>query len=318
MEAVPTISTTCRPRMSGGIFLLVVVVALVPLSFVTSVVVDRFPVPYRSRVTAHLSEMVTRHAQTIDRFIRDKRDIIRFLAATADGRDLSDSNRLKAVLEVLQSIHGPVFEDMGFINEKGMQVAYAGPLHLSGARYTGAEWFEAAAGRPHCISDVFPGLRGYPHFIVAARKHWQKETWLLRATIDFNAFVSLVEGLRIGKTGRAFIINREGELQTRHAGPIVRPKEYWRISGQNAPIGPAGGGSHESGEKNGPEKIVLTARMNAGNWLLVFEQDMDDALWDLQTNIRTAGLFFVLGLIATLVLAVYFGTRLEAPLRKNG
>jgi two-component system NtrC family sensor kinase len=38
--------------------------------------------------------------------------------------------------------------------------------------------------------------------------------WILRATIDFGEFNNLVEFLRIGKTGFAFILNADGQFQT--------------------------------------------------------------------------------------------------------
>ncbi len=83
------------------------------------------------------------------------------------------------------------------------------------ADYSMAEWFREALKRNHYISDVFLGYRRTPHFIVAVKKKHGRDEWILRATIDFMAFNSLVENIRIGKTGSALIINNAGEFQTR-------------------------------------------------------------------------------------------------------
>lgn len=304
---------------SKGIFLLVVVVSLVPLTAVTSVVVDRFPTPYRTRVAAHLSEVVNRHADSVDRFIKNTRDTVRFLAETTDGEKLADSRHLAGLLDTLHGIHGTVFEDMGFVDDQGFQVAYAGPLKLAGARYAGAEWFAAAGQRPHTVSDVFTGLRGYPHFIVTAQKTWQGRTWILRATVDFNAFVSTVESLRLGETGRAFIVNRRGQWQTRPgATPLQVVEHLWRNGRDRQPSTENAFRqmADTAGENGG--HIILTAPLNDGRWLLVFQQESADALLDLRRNIHTAGLVFVSGFVAIVFLAIYVGIRLEGSGRKDG
>ncbi len=67
---------------------------------------------------------------------------------------------------------------------------------------------------PYYISDVFAGLRGHPHFILAVKLSAQGQTYILRSTINFTAFNSLVENVQIGRTGTAFIVNAQGRLQT--------------------------------------------------------------------------------------------------------
>ncbi len=54
------------------------------------------------------------------------------------------------------------------------------------------------------------GLRGLPHFIVAVRNTREGRHWILRATIDFVTFNTLVENISLGQTGFAFILNRQG------------------------------------------------------------------------------------------------------------
>ncbi len=40
------------------------------------------------------------------------------------------------------------------------------------------------------------------------------ERWVLRATIDPQLFTRLVEGVHIGRTGEAYVLNRDGVFQT--------------------------------------------------------------------------------------------------------
>ena len=319
MESSQYILKAFRPKMSSLFCLLIILIGLAPLAFVTSIVVDRFPVPYREKVDAHLAETVHKHALLVDRFMQDTLHTVRLLAASADGKKLSDSDQLSQWLELLKRIHGGVFEDIGFVDDTGLQVAYAGPLALHGARYAGAEWFEAARKVPHFISDVFPGLRKYPHFIVATRKTWENRQWILRATIDFNAFTTLVEELRIGRTGRAFIMNRSGALQTHPNTSVLDPEVYLSCAKSGRPL--AGGAVRlieTADEPSGTEKILLTAELNGGKWLLVFQQEISDSLSDLLRNIKVAGMFFVVGFVAVVTLAFVIRVILEVPSRENG
>ena len=61
---------------------------------------------------------------------------------------------------------------------------------------------------------MFLGFRQRTHFIICVKKRMGDQEWLLKATIDFAAFNSLVEEVHIGETGSAFIVNNEGELQS--------------------------------------------------------------------------------------------------------
>jgi len=121
----------------------------------------------------------------------------------------------------MQQIYGPVFVDLGVINAQGLQVAYAGPFKLGKALYSNANWFKMTMKSEYFKSDVFLGLRGLPHFIIAVRENCNGEQWILRATIDFVAFNNLVENIRIGETGFAFILNKKGEFQTKPLFDVI-------------------------------------------------------------------------------------------------
>ena len=89
-----------------------------------------------------------------------------------------------------------------------------GPSALSMPITARRTWFLNAMDSPYYISDVFAGLRGHPHFILAVKLSAQGRSYILRSTINFTTFNSLVENVQIGRTGTAFIVNAKGQLQT--------------------------------------------------------------------------------------------------------
>ena len=59
----------------------------------------------------------------------------------------------------------------------------------------------------HRIYFVFLGYRKLPHFVIAVRRKNGPAPSFLRATIDTQFFNDLVESVRVGKTGEAYLIN---------------------------------------------------------------------------------------------------------------
>jgi len=213
--------------LTRKMILTVISVSFTPMILVSGAILYQFHVSYHEKVRAHLEELVQKHKQNIDYFLNEKLGEIRFLVEDSGFENLRKKSYLEQQLAILQQELDPVFVDLGLVDAEGRQIAYAGPFKLGKAQYSEAEWFKKAIKSKYFISDVFLGLRGLPHFIVAVRKYFQGETWILRATIDFMAFNNLVENVRIGKTGFAFILNKEGEFQTKLLRDVMPSKNTY-------------------------------------------------------------------------------------------
>jgi two-component system NtrC family sensor kinase len=181
--------------------LIVIIVSLAPFILVTGIILNQFQSSYQEKVRHHLQELVLKHQQNIDGFLNEKLSDLRFFSKSFSLEELRNETFLQEKLTGLQKEYHAVFEDLGLINADGFQVAYAGPFKLAHAIYSQADWFKRAVKSEFYISDVFLGLRGIPHFIIAVKRAHGGDEWILRATIDFKSFNSLVESIRIGKTG---------------------------------------------------------------------------------------------------------------------
>ena len=288
--------------------LTIIIAAVLPMLVVSSIVLYQFDSSYHEKVYTHLEELALNHKQNIDNFLKEKLGDIRLLATTFSFEELSNEDFLRARLESLQQIFGPVFVDLGVVNARGIQVAYAGPFKLGKALYSTADWFQKTINRENFISDVFLGLRGLPHFIVAVRENRNGESWILRATIDFVAFNNLVESIRIGETGFAYILNNEGELQTKTLVKEIPP------GGPCADFVESGGKTKrkieiiERVDEFGEDELYVTACLKDGNWLLVFRQKASDAFRDLYRTVRITIAFMLLGVLG-IVATGYFLSR---------
>lgn len=214
--------------LTRNLVLFVVVVSLLPLFLTGAIILYQFKQAYQTKVEENLEVLLNKHCHTIDAFLIDRLADIRVLARSYTVPDLENPDLLKVKLGLLREEYSGVYVDLGLVDAKGAQVAYAGPYNLTGANYSTAQWFHEAMQSEHFISDVFAGLRGSPHFIVAVRMHYEGNDWLLKATIDFEAFNALVENLRIGETGFAFILNRQSELQTKPRQEVILSSGAWQ------------------------------------------------------------------------------------------
>jgi len=296
--------------LTRKMILTIIIVSFTPLILVGSIILYRFHVSYHEKVEDHLQELVLKHKQTIDNFLREKLGDIRLQAETFCFDELKDASFLQDRLDMLQQSFGPVFVDLGVVNSQGLQVAYAGPFRLGEALYFEADWFKKAMKTRHFISDVFLGLRGLPHFIIAVRDNWMGDPWILRATIDFVAFNDFVKNIRIGETGFAYILNREGKFQTKPFFDITPKNEPYRDFLKIKEDDPRKVHTVERKDDSGKMIIYVASFLKDGDWLLVYQQNHRDAYMDLYRTIILAITIIVFGAFGIVFAALFLSKRM--------
>ncbi len=285
-----------------NIVFIVALVSFTPMLLVSGLVLEQFSVSKQEKLYAHLIEVVNKQAEDIDSFLNERVNNLQFLLVSCGYENLTDESFAQERLIHLQHIYGGVFEDIGFVDEEGIQRFYAGRFKLEKAQYSGAEWFQKAIKNQYFISDVFLGLRSSPHFIITVKHTSQNENMLLKATINFDAFNSLAENLRIGKTGFAFILNRQGEFQTKpHYDMLPSKKSYQDFlkAGKKSKYGTYIGTLNDDSKQGGI--IYVAALLKNEDWILVYQQDKSEAFAELTRAQITAGIVIFLG---ALIIAV--------------
>ena len=296
--------------LTRNMLLVIILVAIMPMIVVSSIILYEFDISYHEKVYAHLEELVLKHKHNIDGFLKQKLGDIRLLGKTFSYEELRDESFLRDRLELLQEIYGPVFVDLGVINSQGLQVAYAGPFKLGKALYSNSRWFQTAMKSDFFKSDVFLGLRGLPHFIIAVRENWNGDPWILRATVDFVAFNNLVENIRIGETGFAFILNRRGEFQTKPLFDLIANKEPYTDFLKDSEKFQDGVRIIERDDDSGNKVIYVAALLKHGDWLLVYQQNSSDAFSDLRRTLRVTIAIVLLAGICIVLIAFILSKRM--------
>jgi signal transduction histidine kinase len=159
--------------------------------------------------------LVSNARRTIAFFLDERKSALDFIVRDNTFEALNNPARLATILDNLKEAFGGGFVDLGIIDPLGCQRTYVGPYELQGKDYSDQSWYKEVLERGVYISDVFMGFRHMPHLVVAVRcQSGGGLSYVIRATLDMQRFNDLLSQLEMSGLGDAFIINRDGILQT--------------------------------------------------------------------------------------------------------
>jgi two-component system, NtrC family, sensor kinase len=272
---------TSPPYTGVRRFVLVTMILLPFIPFLLALIIGNhsFSRSLENSTIASMKRIAADHRQMIESFLLERKNDLELIVNTISFSELIAPQRLSSVFRELQR-SSSAFGDLGIFDERGVHVAYHGPFDLAGKRYQDTPWFQQTLQEGIYISDVFMGFRNIPHFIIAVAKKENGRMWVIRATVDSQRFNNLVRKIRIGKTGEAYLLNRQGVLQTdrRSGGNLMdSPPERIPLPADDQDI-------HTFIHRQGQEEPFLyaTTWLKDHNWILVIRQEKADAFMALQ------------------------------------
>ena len=291
-------------KLQWKIIVLTLIVTFTPLLLLGVIIYSQFANMYTEKIKEQIRFRAESRADAVDLFLTERTAILGAIADTDSLLAMTDEANLAHKLTVM-NLRAGAFVDLGVIDHTGQQLAYVGPYELKGKNYYEQPWFGQVMSKGVYISDVYLGFRQAPHFIIAVRRQEQQKNWILRATIDPDIFSRIVQVGHIGKTGDAFLVSKEGLLQTkpRFAGNILEP----------APVNPTLFGKQTmTFEQTGSDQrktLFAGTWLKAKDWLLVISGDVEADMAELFATRNVQILIISLGIIA-IVLMTVFTTRL--------
>ncbi len=264
------------------------------------------------QVKAELVRIAADHRSLIDQFLGEKVGNLQFISSSYSTDEMKNETNLIRIFRNLQA-GSTAFFDLGVFDEKGNHLAYAGPYDLAGKNYAETEWFKAVRKKGLYISDVFLGYRNIPHFIIAVRRDEGDQTWYLRASIDTFTFNDLVENIRIGKTGEAYLVNRDGLLQSRQrsGGKLMEPdpdyKDYLIDEKEIT--------SFSVGGYFGGQDLYAAGVLKHTGWIMVVRQAANDAYAPLTIAVVISVAMIIGGGIVAMIMGYFQATSMANRLK---
>ncbi len=256
------------------ILLRVLLVPFVTVLLVFGTLVYYFATTLRSQEETELTRIADGHRSMIESFLKERALDLQYVASARGYAEISSKDVMSRIFSALRA-RWQAFFDIGVFDEEGNHVVYIGPYDLEGKNYAQTEWFLRVQEEGVYISDVFLGYRNVPHFVIAVRRNEGDRVWYLRATIDSFFFNELVEDVRIGSTGEAYIINRQGVLQTRRrSGGSLMDLD---VEHAMYAVGEKAIASFSAKDRAGTRYLYATGKIAPTEWLLVVRQSINDA-----------------------------------------
>jgi two-component system NtrC family sensor kinase len=291
------------------------VCSLTPLLFVGWAINLHYTRFAKTRMTDSFRSQVEYHKRIIELFLRERCARLQLIAQTHSKDYLKEMSNLSHVFEVMNQEHGSI-SDLGIIDQEGKHLAYVGPYALMDKDYSDSLWFKKVMERGLYLSDMFTGFRKVPHFVIAITRQEKGEKWILRATMDTEVFRSLVENVRIGKTGEVYLLNEEGMYQTspRFTGKIMErsamPLEDFHEDIKIQVVEP------DEKKPRPKREIVATSWLRDPRWRLVVKQEYAEAYDEVNHANRTTLVFLHLSAL-TILLVSFLTTRHMVRVIKN-
>jgi two-component system NtrC family sensor kinase len=292
------------------------VCSLVPLLLVGWAINIHYTRFAKTRMTDSFQREVEYHKRIIELFLRERSSRLQLIAQTHSKNYLEEMGNLAHVFEIMNQESGSI-SDLGVISEEGRHLAYVGPYDLMDKNYSKMFWFKNVMERGIFISDMFLGFRKVPHFIIAVARQEKDEKWILRATVDTEVFRSLVENVRIGKTGEVYLLNEEGIYQT-------SPRFTGKIMERSAmPLEPYHEGIKiqvsEPDEKNPKAKreIIASAWFRDPRWRLVVKQEYSEAFDEVNYANYATLVFLHLSALTILLVSILTTRHLIRVIKKR-
>ena len=296
--------TSLYTNLQRKIIIITLVVSLAPLAVLGATIYHQFARMYGEKIEEQITYRACSQAEAVALFLKERTAILCAMADTHTLSDMADERNLANIFEVMNTRAG-AFVDLGVISNSGQHIAYVGPYDLKGLNYYQQPWFNDVMNKGVYISNVYMGYRKSPHFIIAVRRQEGLNTWILRATIDPDIFGDIVRSAQVGKTGDAYILDRDGVYQTspRFNGHILTHSPLnVRIFGTGATV-------IEEPNREGEKTLYAGCWLKDDKWLLVISQEVAEEMTGL-FSARIAEFMIIIGGVIAIVLATVLTTRM--------
>ena len=215
--------TDYRKIWGLGIFVLVVA-ALLPLVAATIIHYRLIQKSVDSEIILRTERVASNAKRAVTFFLEEHLNALRFTVNEISYAQLTNPDHLSEILRNLKLGFGGL-TDLSVIDDKGIQIAYAGPFKLEGKNYSNQVWFVECQKQHSYVSEVYRGYRDLPHFIIAAKSFRPDGSFfILRATLETDQLIKILSSYRTGEHADIFLVNRFGVIQTgsRYYGDIFQ------------------------------------------------------------------------------------------------
>jgi two-component system NtrC family sensor kinase len=259
------------------------------------------------------SLIARRAANEIKLFLETPSTTLKILLET---RDINDMNpfALNLILNKVISEYQPIFDRIFTIDTLGNEVTTSdfGP-HVT--HYRTEEFFVKSVEGVNYLSSVKFNDDQEPYIIMSYPiKQFQRIKGILVAEINLKSIWDLVDEIKVGETGNAFVVTEFGQLiahpDKKKVIDRVKVIDLNTISEVRQPVE----SSRIFDSPEGVEMLGTFAHIDEFNWILVIQQPLDEAFSVASRMLYQVFAFVALVIIVAIILAYLLEKRITAPI----
>lgn len=308
-----------RLKLRGKLTVLFLILSLIPLSAISYVTYRQGEQRVRDNITGHLKSIAEKDVELVTTFLDERQADLKVLSEAALLEGWMEEENLSAIMRAMRREY-KVYQRIFITDLRGAVVATDGDEtdYSQDGDVSSSKWFKEAAGGGDYISDVF--LSGHdkkPLLIMSTpiKDAHGSVRGVAAAKIDFSHVSRILQSTELGKTGEVYLINRAGYFLThsRLGGKVLED----RIPSGQEHIYLGESGISEHTDYRGKSVLSALLRVPDSKWMLVAEQDSDEAFEKIH-SFRVISIVVVVA-VALVVIAVTFfvSDRIEGYLEKS-
>ena len=162
-----------------------------------------------------LKAIAENQANILDLFLKERVVNLRNLIDNPNLQIPPSNEDMDCYLRELQ-LDSDAFIDVGFFDNKGVQLAYAGPLELLKKKdYSEEHWYINLLNleKRYIFTDIYLGFRNNPHLTIAVKRGEDNQSLVMKASLDPKKIYEFMTSTEQGGDLYISIINRTGHYQ---------------------------------------------------------------------------------------------------------
>ena len=299
-------------RMWAQMALALAALVAVPLMLLGWLLIGTSQTAVKTSVLRDQEQLVIRVASELGEFIRRPQDLLKSTAAILGTLHADAWKQETALVEL--ALNQEIFGRLSTLDLAGKE-AVTSDLGTPLQDLSSQASFHSAARGNFYMSTIYFSADHAPYVIMAVPvKHLGKITGILRAEIRLRGFWNIVDAIRIGRTGRAYVVSGDGLLVAdEDKKKVLANVDLSKEEAVKAVL------EGKTGSMEGADGwLKAYAPIEGLGWGVVVKQSGDEAYSFLHLMMVESWVLIVLGLGLAVFLGAFLARMLVSPIQILG
>lgn len=311
---LPNISKVLPARIWQQVFIILIFLVVIPLFILGTVLIHTSKNSIKATVLRDYEQIAINATGMVKEKIDGARQALHVSAAILGELHADAWRQETAIVEL--ALRYPIFRRISSVDLKGIEIATS-QIGTPLQDRSGEEAFTVAiSGEPY-ISNVSIANDHMPVLSMAVPViQLGKVEGVLIAEVNIRGIWDIVDSLKFGKTGKAYIIDQNAKIIAHQDKKMILKGAEFDNSVIIRSVLSGESKSLETKDKNGrPCCLIAFAPIKSLNWGLIIEQSLDEALASSKVMKAQSWIIIVISIIAAMIISFFLSKFMSRPMK---